>query len=36
VPDYLFGEIETNVLKDLSVMVQFPTDDVHDNKNITR
>ena len=36
VPDYLFGEIETNVLKDLSVMVQFPTDDIHDNKNISR
>jgi hypothetical protein len=36
VPDYLFGEIETNVLKDLSVMVQFPTDDTHDNKNISR
>lgn len=36
VPDYLFGEIETNALKDLSVMVQFPTDDTHDNKNISR
>lgn len=36
VPDYLFGEIETNVLKDLSIMVQFPTDDIHDNKNISR
>jgi hypothetical protein len=36
VPDYLFGEIESNVMKDVSIMIQIPTDDVHDNKNITR
>ena len=36
IPDYLFGEIETNVMKDVSVMLQIPTDDIHDNKNISR
>lgn len=36
VPDYLFGEIESSVMKDISVMLQIPTDDVHDNKNISR
>ena len=36
VPDYLFGEIESSVMKDMSVMLQIPTDDVHDNKNISR
>lgn len=36
VPDYLHGEIESNVMKDLSIMFQLPVDDIHDNKNITR
>tara|TARA_R110000868_G_scaffold134778_2_gene346994 strand:+ start:1417 stop:2109 length:693 start_codon:yes stop_codon:yes gene_type:complete len=36
IPDYLFGEIETNVMKDMSIMLQIPTDDVHDNKNTAR
>lgn len=36
VPDYLFGEIESNVIKDVSVMLQIPSDDAHDNKNINR
>lgn len=36
VPDYLFGEIESNAMKDLAMMLQIPGDDVHDNKNISR
>lgn len=36
VPDYLHGEIESNAMKDLGIMFQLPTDDTHDNKNITR
>jgi hypothetical protein len=32
----LFGEIETNVMKDMGIMLQIPTDDVHDNKNTAR
>lgn len=36
VPDYLHGEIESNVMKDLSIMLQIPTDNTQDNKNISR
>ena len=36
VPDFLFGEIESNAIKDLAGMLQLPNDDVHDNKNISR
>lgn len=36
VPDYLFGEMESNVMKDLGVMLQIPTDNTQDNKNISR
>ena len=36
IPDYLFAEIENNVMKDFGVMIQIPSDDNHDNKNITR
>jgi|LakMenEpi03Aug12_release.lakeMendotaPanAssembly.Ray.scaffolds.fasta_scaffold20977_9 hypothetical protein len=36
VPDYLYGEIESNVMKDLGIMLQIPTDNTQDNKNISR
>lgn len=36
VPDYLFGEIESNVMKDLTIMIQVPGDDSQDNQNPTR
>lgn len=36
VPDYLFGELETNVFKDLAGMAQMPTDMVNDKQNALR
>jgi hypothetical protein len=36
VPDYLFAEIESNVMKDLTVMIQVPGDASQDNQNPTR
>jgi len=36
IPDYLYGEIESNVLKDLSIQMQIPMDNLQDNKNVLR
>ncbi len=36
VPDYLFGEIESQVFKDLAGMVQMPTDMPNDKQNALR
>lgn len=36
VPDYLHGEIESNVLKDLGLTMQIPADVVNDKQNILR
>lgn len=36
VPDYLFAEIESNVMKDLTMMIQVPGDPGQDNQNPTR
>lgn len=36
VPDYLHGEIESNVLKDLGVTMQVPSDSLPDKQNILR
>lgn len=36
VPDYLFGEIETNVFKDLIGMMQIPSDTSQDKQNVLR
>lgn len=36
VPDYLFAEIESNVMKDLTMMIQVPGDANQDNQNPTR
>lgn len=33
VPEYLFGELEAQVLKDLSLMLQIPSDPNHDKLN---
>lgn len=35
-PDYILSEIEGMVLKDLGMVIQFPEDDNHDNKNQLR
>lgn len=36
VPDYILSEIEANVLKDLSLSLQIPSDSNHDNINPNR
>lgn len=36
VPDYLWGEIEQNVFKDLAGMIQVPADTSNDKQSITR
>jgi hypothetical protein len=36
IPEYLYAEIEQNVIRDLGVMLNIPSDDTHDNKNITK
>lgn len=36
VPDYLFGELEAAVLKDLGAMAQFPADMPNDKQNALR
>ena len=36
VPDYLSGEIENNVFKDLVGMLQLPSDITADKQNISR
>jgi hypothetical protein len=36
VPDYLFGEIESNVFKDLIGMMQIPSDSSQDKQNVLR
>lgn len=36
VPDYLHGEIESNVIKDFSVTLQVPPDFIPDKQNILR
>ena len=36
VPDYLWGEIEQNVFKDLAGMIQVPSDTDNDKQSITR
>lgn len=36
VPEYLFGEIESFVLKDLGIPMQIPSDPVDDKQNIHR
>ena len=36
VPDYLWGEIEQNVFKDLAGMIQIPADTDNDKQSITR
>lgn len=36
VPDYLFGEIESNVFKDLVGMLQIPSDVITDKQSSTR
>lgn len=36
VPDYLFGEIESAVLQDLTVMLQIPADLANDKQNVSR
>lgn len=36
VPDYLFGEIESNVFKDLMGMLQIPSDSSQDKQNLLR
>jgi hypothetical protein len=33
VPDYLFGEIENNVFKDLMGMMQIPSDTAQDKQS---
>jgi hypothetical protein len=36
VPDYLFGEIESNVFKDLVGMLQLPSDTATDKQSASR
>lgn len=36
VPDYLFAELESQVIKEMALMVQIPTDTVPDKQNILR
>jgi hypothetical protein len=36
VPDYLYGELEASVLKDLGMMAQFPPDMPNDKQNALR
>ena len=36
IPDYILSEIEANVIKDLTFMLQAPEDDKHDNVNQLR
>jgi hypothetical protein len=36
VPDYLHGEIESNVIKDFGIMLQVPPDFISDKQNILR
>lgn len=36
VPDYLYGEIENNVFRDLAGMLQVPTDMLNDKQNALR
>lgn len=36
IPDYLHGELESQVLKDLSLMYQIPVDTANDKQNIAR
>lgn len=36
VPDYLFGEIESQVFKDLTGMLQVPVDPINDKQNAAR
>lgn len=36
VPEYLHAEMESNVLKDLGMMIQVPPDLIHDNQNILK
>ena len=36
VPDFLFAEIEQNVLKDITGLASYPSDDEHDKQNIAR
>ena len=36
IPDYLLGELESNVFKDLAAMMQIPPDTVNDKQNIAR
>lgn len=36
VPDYLFGELESTVLKDLAMLLQIPSDQIQDTKSTTR
>ena len=36
VPDYLLGELESNVFKDLASMMQLPPDTVNDKQNLAR
>jgi hypothetical protein len=35
-PDYLLGEMEAQVIKDLAMMLQIPGDPSHDKQNIAR
>jgi hypothetical protein len=36
VPDYLLGELETAVFKDLAGMLQIPVDPINDKQNAAR
>ena len=36
IPEYLFSEIEANVLKDLGILMQVPVENNDDNQNILR
>lgn len=36
IPEYLLGELESNVFKDLVAMMQLPPDTVNDKQNIAR
>ena len=36
VPDYLHGEIESNVIKDFGISIQVPADLINDKQNILR
>lgn len=36
IPEYLYAEIEQNVIKDLGLMLRIPSDDQIDNKNLIK